>query len=72
VESVIAARPLLGDVPPEHIDAVLALLTGYFFRQRDEPVPPTSPYLRAHQSWLAEACWEWLCERRNWRETPSQ
>ena len=37
------------DVPAEHIDRVLALLVGYFFRQRDEPVPPTSPYLRQHQ-----------------------
>ena len=49
VEAVLAARPLLRDVPAEHIDVVLALLTGYFFRQRDEPVPPTSPYLREHQ-----------------------
>ena len=66
VESVIAARPLLRDVPAEHIDTVLALLVGYFFRQRDEPVPPTSPYLREHQSWQGEVCWAWLCERRGW------
>ena len=66
VESVIASRPLLRDVPAEHIDTVLALLVGYFFRQRDEPAPPTSPYLREHQSWQGEVCWAWLCERRGW------
>jgi len=66
VEKVIADRPLLRDVPPEHIDRVLALLVGFFFRQRDEPVPPTSPYLRQHQSWQGEVCWAWLSERRGW------
>jgi hypothetical protein len=66
VESVIASRPLLRDVPAEHIDTVLALLVGYFFRQRDEPAPPTSPYLREHQSWQGDVCWSWLCERRGW------
>jgi hypothetical protein len=66
VEAAIAARPLLADVPAEHIDRVLALLTGYFFKQRDDPVPPTSPYIRAHQSWQGDVCWAWLCERRGW------
>ena len=40
VESVIAARPLLRDVPAESIDIVLALVTGYFYRQADEPCRP--------------------------------
>ena len=66
VEQVIAERPLLRDVPPDHLDSVLALLVGYFFQQRDEPAPPTSPYLREHQSWQGEVCWAWLCERRGW------
>jgi len=66
VEAVIASRPLLRDVPADHIDTVLALLVGYFFKQRDEPVPPTSPYLREHQSWQGDVCWAWLCERRGW------
>ena len=66
VEQVITERRLLRDVPAEHIDRVLALLVGYFFRQRDEPVPPTSPYLRQHQSWQGDVCWAWLCERRGW------
>jgi hypothetical protein len=29
-------------------------------------VPPTSPFLRIHQRWQGEVCWEWLCERRGW------
>jgi hypothetical protein len=66
VEAVIAERPLLRDVPAEHVDAVLALLTGYFMRQRDEPAPRTSPYLREHQGWLGDVCWAWLGERRGW------
>lgn len=66
VDAVIAERPLLREVPAESIDVVLALLVGYFFRQRDEPVPPTSPHLRDHQSWQGDVCWAWLCERRGW------
>jgi hypothetical protein len=66
VEQVIAARPLLRDVPPEHIDVMLALLVGYFFRERDEPVPSNSPHIRDHQSWQGEVCWAWPCERRGW------
>jgi hypothetical protein len=69
VEAAIARRPLLGDVPAEHIDRVLALLVGFFYRQRDEPVPPSSPHLRDHQSWQGEVCWSWLCERRRWGRT---
>ncbi len=66
VETLLAERPLTRDVPPEHIDRVLALLCGYFLKQRDEPVPPTSPYLRQHQAWCAEVAWSWLAERRGW------
>jgi hypothetical protein len=66
VEQVIAERPLLRDVPSEHIDVMLALLVGYFFRQRDEPVPTNSPHIRDHQSWQGEVCWSWLSERRGW------
>ena len=66
VEAVIASRRLLRDVPPESIDIVLALVTGYFHRQADEPVPPTSPHLRDHQRWQGDVCWDWLQERRGW------
>jgi aminoglycoside phosphotransferase (APT) family kinase protein len=67
VDAVLASRALTREVDPEHIDRVLALLAGYFFRQGEEPVPPTSPYLRQHQQWCAEVVWDWLSERRAWR-----
>lgn len=66
VDAVLAARRLTCDVPAESIDIVLALLVGYFFRQCEEPVPPTSPHLRDAQRWQGEVCWDWLCERRGW------
>jgi aminoglycoside phosphotransferase (APT) family kinase protein len=65
--SLLAASSLTQDVAAEDIDIVLALLTGYFFKQADEPVPPTSPHLRQHQQWYAEVTWDWLRERRGWR-----
>lgn len=66
VEAVLRERRLTRDLPPEHVDTVLALLAGYFLRQRDLPVPPSSPYLRQHQAWCAESTWSWLAERRGW------
>lgn len=66
VETVLASRRLTRDVPPESIDRVLALLVGYFLKAADDPVPPTSPYIRDHQRWQGEVCWRWLCERRGW------
>lgn len=66
VEAVIAQRRLLRDVPADAVDAILALLVGYFLHAGDQPVPPTSPHLRDHQRWQGEVCWEWLAERRGW------
>ncbi len=66
VAEVIATRPLLRDVSPAAVDAVLALVTGYFWKSADDPAPPTSPHLRDHQRWQGDVCWAWLCERRGW------
>ncbi|GCD88415.1 hypothetical protein NLS1_04210 [Nocardioides sp. LS1] len=65
-EAVLASRRLTRDVPAEHVDIVLALLTGYFLHQADQPVPPTSPHLRDAQMWQGDVVWDWLCERRGW------
>ena len=65
-DAVLATRPLLADVPPDDVDAALALVIGYFLKSADDPVPPTSPYLRDHQRWQGEVLWQWLCERRGW------
>ncbi len=67
VEAVIATRLLLHDVPAEHIDRMLALITGYFLVSAAEPVPPTSPHIRDAQRWQGEVVWDWLSERRGWR-----
>ena len=40
VDAVIAGHPLLSAVPAEDIDVVLALVTGYFLKSADDPVPP--------------------------------
>lgn len=66
VDGVIAGRRLLRDVPPEAIDSVVALVTGYFLKSADDPVPPTSPHVRDAQRWQGEVCWAWLAERRGW------
>ena len=65
-DAVLGERALTRDVPAEHVDIVLALLAGYFFKQKDEPVPPASPYLRQHQAWQGQVAWAWLAERRGW------
>ena len=66
VDDVLTTRRLLRDVDPEAFDINLALYVGYFFTQGVQPTPPTSPYLRDHQRWQGEVCWEWLAERRGW------
>lgn len=68
VEAVIASRPLLRDVPPDHVDRILALVCGYFHKSADDPVPPTSPHIRDHQRWQGEVVWQWLAERRGWEQ----
>ena len=66
VDAVLAEAELTRDVPAEHVDSAIALVTAYFLKQADEPVPPTSPHIRAAQRWQGEVCWDWLCERRGW------
>lgn len=66
VEAHLAAHPLLGRVPAEHVDVVLALVGGYFLKSAGDPVPPTSPHLRDVQRWQGEVVLEWLAERRGW------
>jgi hypothetical protein len=67
VERVISERRLLRDVPPDHVDRVLALVSGYLLDRAAEPVPPTSPHLRDAQRWQGDVVWDWLSERRGWR-----
>lgn len=66
VEQVLASRRVTREVPAEHVDIALALLAGHFLKSADDPVPPTSPYLRQAQAWQGEVVWDWLAERRGW------
>ena len=66
VEAMIAGHPLLSALPRDDVDIVLALVTGYFLKSAEDPVPPTSPFIREAQRWQGEVCWAWLCERRGW------
>ena len=66
VDAALAAHPLTADVPGEDVDVAIALLLGYLLKAADDPVPPSSPYLREAQRWQAEVCWEWLGARRGW------
>ncbi|WP_241238387.1 phosphotransferase [Nocardioides pantholopis] len=66
VEAVLSARPLTRDLPPEHVDVLLALVAGYFLHQSTQPVPHTSPYIRDAQRWQGDVVWNWLSERRAW------
>lgn len=66
VERVLTSHPLTAQVPAEHVDVALALLAGYLLKSAEDPVPPTSPWIRAHQRRDGEVCWGWLGERRGW------
>ena len=66
VDAALVRSPLTAELPAEHVDIVLALAVGYFFRHADLPVPSSSPWVRTVQHWQGEVAWEWLCERRGW------
>jgi aminoglycoside phosphotransferase (APT) family kinase protein len=65
-DAVLAERRLTRNVDPHHVDVLLALVCGYFLETRDRPVPNSSPYIRVHSRWYAEATWSWLAARRGW------
>jgi hypothetical protein len=65
-DAVLRSRRLTKDVPDEHVDTVIAGLCGFMLESRDRPAPPSSPYLRVHSQWYAEATWAWLAHRRGW------
>ena len=66
VDAVLAGSPLTRDLPADAVDIVIALVTGYFLYSAAQPVPPTSPHMRAAQRWQGEVCWDWRAERRGW------
>lgn len=66
VESLLRERRLTAEVDPTSIDAWLAGICGFMLEASQRPVPATSPHLRTHNRWTAEAAWSWLARRRGW------
>lgn len=66
VEPLLASRALTRDADPDHVDAWLAAICGFMLSARSRPAPPSSPHLRTHSDWYAEAAWSWLAQRRGW------
>jgi hypothetical protein len=66
VAPLFARRPLLEDADPDHVDAWIAAMCGFMLSARTRPAPRTSPHLRTHMSWYAEAAWSLLATRRGW------
>ena len=67
VDSYLATRSLTRDADPDHIDAWLAAICGFMLFARRRPGPASSPHLRTHTDWFAEAAWSWLAKRRGWQ-----
>lgn len=66
VAPLFARRPLLDDAEPDHVDAWIAGMCGFMLSARTRPAPRTSPHLRTHTNWYAEAAWSLLATRRGW------
>lgn len=63
VEALVRRLPVFSGADPAHVTTALALVTGYYWRSADAPVPTFSPHLREAQAGLARAGWEWLSLR---------
>lgn len=66
VEALLRSHRLTAGVPADHVDVWLALLLGYFAHHANQPVPPSSPYVRRAQAWQRDVVDDWLAERRGW------
>ena len=66
VEVLLAETGLVSDQDRDGVDCLLAVLTTYFLLQSVQPPNPTSPYLRIHQTWYAQASGTWLKQRLGW------
>ena len=66
VEPLLAQRPLTRDAHPDHVDAWIAAICGFMLSARNRPAPTSSPHLRTHSDWYAEAAWSFLAQRRGW------
>lgn len=63
VEGLLRTHEVFDGADPEHIDAVLAGMTGGWFDKARQPAPPNMPTLRAFQRREALTGLDWLRER---------
>jgi hypothetical protein len=63
VEAILREHSLTSRLPPESIDALLALLWSFWAVGIRQPVPAGSPHLRDHQRWYEQVTRGWLTER---------
>jgi hypothetical protein len=67
VDAWLARSPLTRSVPPEAVDAWLALIAAFMLRNADEPVwEGGTPAVRLHQRRYARTYLDWLAVRRGW------
>ncbi len=66
VDPLLATRSLTRGADPDDIDAWIAAICGFMLSARGRPAPRSSPHLRTHSDWYAEAAWSWLARRRGW------
>jgi aminoglycoside phosphotransferase (APT) family kinase protein len=64
---VLRRHPIGRAADPEAVDAVVAVLAGYFTRQALLPPPPGLPTIRAFQAAQGAITRTWLAERTGWR-----
>lgn len=68
VEAVVRSHPLLADVPPDDVDAVLAAVAGSFLDKARRPAPDGMPTLRRFQHHEGMVAVRWLARRRETRQ----
>ncbi len=69
-DDLLSRRALTRDADPDAIDSWLAAICGFMLASTSRPAPPSSPHLRTHATWYAEASWSWLARRRGWTAAP--
>lgn len=67
VGALVRSSPLTSSVPPDEVDAWLAVIAAYMLAQSPQPVwPGGPPSIRVHQRRYARTFLDWLGARRGW------
>ena len=66
-DAFLAASPLTGDVPGEHLASVVAAAAGVGHERARRPAPPGLPTIRAWQAHWAAVALDWLDDGSLWQ-----